>query len=150
MTRSILASNRHQIDRAIEMVLSLKRRRIGMLGISFKAGTDDLRESPLVVLTEALLGKGLDVRVFDNEVSIARLVGANKEYIEREIPHIASLLVSDLADVVAHGDVLIVGNAAPVFRTLPQHCRPGQIVLDLVRVPGLAECPDIDYRGITW
>jgi GDP-mannose 6-dehydrogenase len=150
MTRSILASNRHQIDRAVDIVLGLKRRRIGMLGISFKAGTDDLRESPLVNLAEAFIGKGLDVRIFDNEVSIARLVGANKEYIEREIPHIASLLVNDIAEVVAHGEVLVVGNGSRAFQALPQHCRPGQVVLDLARIPGLKECPGIDYRGITW
>ena len=150
MTRAILSSNRQQIDRAIDMVVALKRRRVAMLGISFKAGTDDLRESPLVMLTEALIGKGLDVRIYDNEVSLARLVGANKEYIEREIPHIASLLVNDLAAVVDHGDVLIVGNAAPVFRTLPQYVRPGQVVIDLARIPGLAEAPAIEYRGITW
>ena len=150
MTRSILTSNRQQIDRAIDMVLALKRRKIGMLGISFKAGTDDLRESPLVILTEALIGKGLDVRIFDSEVSIARLVGANKEYIEREIPHIASLLVGELDDVVAHGDVLIIGNGSRVFRTLPERIKPGQIVIDLAGIPGLSECPGIDYRGITW
>ena len=150
MTRSILTSNRQQIDRAIDMVLALKRRKIGMLGISFKAGTDDLRESPLVILTEALIGKGLDVRIFDSEVSIARLVGANKEYIEREIPHIASLLVGELADVVAHGDVLIIGNGSRVFRTLPDLVRDGQIVIDLAGLPGLKECPHIEYRGITW
>ncbi len=150
MTRSILTSNRQQIDRAIDMVLALKRRKIGMLGISFKAGTDDLRESPLVILTEALIGKGLDVRIFDSEVSIARLVGANKEYIEREIPHIASLLVGELADVVAHGEVLIIGNGSRVFRTLPERIKPGQIVIDLAGIPGLGESPGIDYRGITW
>jgi len=131
-------------------ILTSKRRKIGMLGISFKAGTDDLRESPLVILTEALIGKGLDVRIFDSEVSIARLVGANKEYIEREIPHIASLLVGELDDVVAHGDVLIIGNGSRVFRTLPERIKPGQIVIDLAGIPGLSECPGIDYRGITW
>ena len=150
MTRSILTSNRHQIDRAIELVLGLKRRRIGMLGISFKAGTDDLRESPLVVLTEALIGKGLDIRIFDSEVSVARLVGANKEYIEREIPHIASLLVNDLAEVVQHADVLIVGNRSRSFDTLAQHCKPGQVVVDLARIPGLKQSPGIQYFGITW
>jgi len=150
MTRAILASNRHQIDRAIDMVVGLKKRRISLLGISFKAGTDDLRESPLVTLAEALIGKGLDVRIYDSEVSLARLVGANKEYIEREIPHIASLLLNDLAAVVDHGEVLIVGNGAPVFRTLPRYCRAGQIVIDLVRIPGLNACEGIDYRGIAW
>jgi GDP-mannose 6-dehydrogenase len=150
MTQAILTSNRHQIDRAIDMVLGFKRRRIGMLGISFKAGTDDLRESPLVVLTEALIGKGLDVRIFDNDVSLARLVGANREYIEREIPHIASLLVTDLAEVVAHAEVVVIGNRSRAFESLPQHCRAGQIVVDLARIAGLSECEGIDYRGITW
>jgi GDP-mannose 6-dehydrogenase len=150
MTRSILISNRQQIDRAIEMVLGLKRRRIGIFGISFKAGTDDLRESPLVTLAEALIGKGLDVRIFDNEVSLARLVGANKEYIEREIPHIAMLLVDDLAQVAAHGEVWIIGNGSRAFKGLRDHCRPGQVIIDLARIPGLDECSGVDYRGITW
>jgi GDP-mannose 6-dehydrogenase len=150
MTRSILTSNRQQIDRAIDLVVGLKQRKVGMLGISFKAGTDDLRESPLVILTEALIGKGLDVRIFDSEVSIARLVGANKEYIEREIPHIASLLVPELGDVVSHADVLVIGNGSRAFRTLPGLVRPGQIVIDLAGIPGLRDCPGVEYRGITW
>jgi GDP-mannose 6-dehydrogenase len=150
MTRSILTSNRHQIDRAIEIVLGLKRRKIGMLGISFKAGTDDLRESPLVILTEALIGKGLDVRVFDSEVSIARLVGANKEYIEREIPHIASLLVPDLPEVIAHAEVLVIGNGSRVFSTLPNLVREDQVVIDLAGIKALRESRNVDYRGITW
>src|SRR6266545_1303135 len=144
MVRSILASNRYQIERAIDMVVGLGRRRIGMLGISFKAGTDDLRESPLVMLAEALIGKGLDLRICDNAVSLARLVGANKEYIEREIPHIASLLVNDLTAVVEHADVLIVGNASPIFRTLPQHCRKGQFVIDLAGIEGLGNCAGVE------
>jgi GDP-mannose 6-dehydrogenase len=150
MTSAMLVSNRHQIDRAIAKVLELRRRRIAMLGISFKAGTDDLRESPLVAVTEALIGKGLDVKIFDSEVSIARLVGANKEYIEREIPHIASLLSDDLASVVAHGEVVVVGNPSPAFANLGALCKPGQIVFDLARIPGLAQTPGVDYHGITW
>jgi GDP-mannose 6-dehydrogenase len=150
MMQAVLASNRYQIDRAVQMVLGLRRRRVSMLGISFKAGTDDLRESPLVAVTEALIGKGLDVRIFDSEVSLARLVGANKEYIEREIPHIASLLVNDLGQVVRHGEVLVVGNASPIFGSLPQYWRAGQTVIDLAGVPGLAPADGIEYRGITW
>jgi GDP-mannose 6-dehydrogenase len=150
LTQSILASNRHQVDRAVEIVLGLKKRRVSMLGISFKTGTDDLRESPLVAVTEALIGKGLDVRIFDSEVSIARLMGANKEYIEREVPHISSLLMTDLGEVVRHGEVLIVGQPAPAFRTIPEHWRPGQIVIDLAGIPGLGGMDGIDYRGITW
>jgi GDP-mannose 6-dehydrogenase len=150
MMQSILLSNRHQIDRAIEMVVGLGRRRIGLLGISFKAGTDDLRESPLVTMAEALIGKGLDLRIYDDAVSLARLVGANKEYIEREIPHIASLLVNDFPAMIDRAEVLIVGNTSPIFRTLPLHCRKRQIVIDLARIEGLSDCADIDYRGITW
>lgn len=102
------------------------------------------------MLAEALLGKGLDVRIFDAEVSLARLVGANKEYIEREIPHIASLLVGDLDEAVAHGEVLIVGNRSKVFQTLRARCCPGQIILDLAHTPGLDACLGVTYRGITW
>jgi GDP-mannose 6-dehydrogenase len=150
LTQSLMPSNRHQIDRAVQMVLGLRKRRISVLGISFKAGTDDLRESPLVMVTEALIGKGLDVRIFDSEVSLARLVGANKEYIDREIPHIASLMMTDLGEVVRHGEVVIIGNASPVFRELPAHWQPGQVILDLARIPGLTGAEGVDYRGITW
>jgi GDP-mannose 6-dehydrogenase len=150
MLQALLTSNRYQVDRAINTVLSLKKRRVGILGISFKAGTDDLRESPLVVLTETLIGKGLEVRIFDSEVSLARLVGANKEYIEREIPHIATLLVDDLATVVSHGEVLIVGNGAPIFRRLPEFCRPGQTLVDLVGIDALKNVSGVEYRGVTW
>jgi GDP-mannose 6-dehydrogenase len=103
-----------------------------------------------VILTEALIGKGLDVRVFDSEVSIARLVGANKEYIEREIPHIASLLVPDLAEVIAHADVLVIGNGSRVFSTLPNLVREDQVVIDLAGIKALRESRSVDYRGITW
>ena len=150
MMQSVLTSNGAP-DRACRRDGSRpEKRRIGVLGISFKAGTDDLRESPLVLLTETLIGKGLDVRIFDSEVSMARLVGANKEYIEREIPHIALLLVDDLAAVSAHAEVLIVGNASPSFQRLPEHCRPGQTIIDLVGVDGLSGCEGVDYRGVTW
>ena len=149
MTRSILASNRHQIDRAIEMVLSLKRRRIGMLGISFKAGTDDLRESPLVVLTEALIGKGLDIRIFDSEVSLARLVGANKEYIEREIPHISKLMRESIDGVLADSDVIIIGNRADEFRSVGERLREDQRVIDLVRLFD-GQTSNQNYQGICW
>jgi GDP-mannose 6-dehydrogenase len=149
-TQALLTSNRYQIDRAVQMILGLRKRRVGMLGISFKAGTDDLRESPLVSVTEALIGKGLDVRIYDSEVSLARLVGANKEYIEREIPHIASLLKTDLTAVVDHAEVLVIGNAAPAFNDLPRHWRADQIVLDLAHLPALKSAGGVDYRGVAW
>lgn len=147
---SILESNRVQIDRAVSLIRSLQKKNVTILGLSFKAGTDDLRESPLVTLTETLIGKGFNVRIYDSSISLARLMGANREYIEKEIPHISSLLVSDLRGAVAHGDVIVVGNAAPEFAELATLCRTGQTVIDLVRVSALASLPTIDYRGIAW
>jgi GDP-mannose 6-dehydrogenase len=147
---SILESNRAQIERAVTLIVSLRKRRVSMLGLSFKAGTDDLRESPLVTLTETLIGKGFDVRIYDSNISLARLVGANREYIEKEIPHISALLANDLAQAVSHAEVLVVGNAAPEFAHVAQLCRPGQTVVDLVRIDALARVDGIDYRGIAW
>jgi GDP-mannose 6-dehydrogenase len=121
-----------------------------MLGISFKAGTDDLRESPLVTLVEALIGKGFELKIYDRNISLTRLIGANKDYVEKELPHLASQLTDDLPGVVANAEVVIVGNASPEFKDLPSLCHPGQTVIDLVRVDGLRNHPGIDYRGITW
>jgi GDP-mannose 6-dehydrogenase len=150
LLNGILGSNRSQIDRAIEMVVSLRKKKVSILGISFKAGTDDLRESPLVTLTEALIGKGFDVKIYDRNISLTRLVGANKEYIEKELPHLASALSEDLAAVVQAAEVVIVGNGSPEFKQLGGLLKEGQTVIDLVRVPGLGDRPGIEYRGITW
>jgi GDP-mannose 6-dehydrogenase len=150
LTASILESNRVQIERAAALITSLQKKRVSMLGLSFKAGTDDLRESPLVTLTETLIGKGFQVRIYDSNISLARLVGANRRYIETEIPHISSLLVSDLREAIDHGDVIVVGNAAPEFVELPRLCRSGQTVLDLVGVRGFDAAAGVDYRGIAW
>ena len=150
LTRSILETNRAQIDRAITIILGHRKRRVAMLGITFKAGTDDLRESPLVTVTETLIGKGLDVRIYDNNISLARLTGANKEYIEKEIPHLSSLLVPDLAAAVAHGEVVVVGNQSPEFTQLPDLCSAQHVVVDLVKTPGLADRLGPNYRGISW
>src|SRR5947208_8037540 len=97
---SILPSNRLQIQQAFEQVMETGKKRIGLLGFSFKAGTDDLRESPVVILAEALLGKGLKLRIYDKNVSLARLVGANKQYIEEQIPHLSSLLCETIPEVI--------------------------------------------------
>lgn len=149
LTRSILETNRAQIDRAIAIILALGRRKVTVLGITFKAGTDDFRESPLVAVTEALIGKGLDVRIYDSHVSLARLTGANKAYIEREIPHLSSLLVEDLAAAVAHGEILVIGNQSPEFEQLADLCSPGHAIVDLARTPGLSGA-GASYVGIAW
>ena len=104
---SILPSNEAQIRRGVEAVLETRRRRVGVVGLAFKPGTDDLRESPMVTLVETLIGKGCDVRILDRSVSIARLVGANRRYIEEEIPHIASLMCDDVEALLAHAEVLV-------------------------------------------
>lgn len=146
---SILNSNRLQIEHAIEQVLETGRKRIGLLGFSFKAGTDDLRESPMVILAEALLGKGCSLRIYDRNVSIARLVGSNKAYIEGQIPHLSSLLCDSVDEVIANSDVIVVGNKSPEFGPALEQSRPDQIIIDLVRLP-MTGTLQAEYRGICW
>ena len=129
----ILPSNENQVRRAVETVLATRKRRVGVVGLAFKTGTDDLRESPMVVLVETLIGKGCDVRVLDGNVSVARLVGANRRYIEEEIPHIASLMCASAETLVAHADVLVIGNDGPEAVAVRAASRPEQIVIDLTR-----------------
>lgn len=144
-----LESNKKQIQRAFDMVTSTGSKRIGVLGLAFKSGTDDLRESPMVTLIEMLLGKGIDVAIYDREVRSARLIGANKEYIEREIPHIWQLMRESVADVLAASDVVVIGNGSKEFRTIEPELRDGQLVIDLVRAFG-ARTSDKSYQGIAW
>ena len=146
----ILASNRLQIQRAFDEILETGRKKIGLLGFSFKAGTDDLRESPMVILAEHLLGKGLLLWIYDRNVSLARLVGANKEYIEQQIPHLASLLCATVSEVIDQVDVIVVGNQSPEFADALAHARRDQIIIDLVRVPVVSSLLEAEYRGICW
>jgi GDP-mannose 6-dehydrogenase len=146
----ILTSNRMQVQHAIDQVLETGRRKIGLLGFSFKAGTDDLRESPIVILAEQLLGKGLSLCIYDRNVSLAKLVGANREYIEQQIPHLSSLLCNSIDEVIARSEVLVVGNQSPEFAEAVTRTRPDQIVIDLVRVPVYDSLVPADYRGICW
>jgi len=150
MISQILPSNRQQIQNAIDQILETGKKKIGLLGFSFKAGTDDLRESPMVILAEALLGKGLALQIYDKNVSLARLVGANKEYIEHQIPHLSSLLCDTVEEVIRDSEVIVVGNQAPEFRAALAMTRKDQIVIDLVRVPIYGSLLQSDYRGICW
>ncbi len=144
-----LQSNRLQIERATQMVLRTGSKRVGVLGFSFKAGTDDLRESPMVALIETLIGKGLELAIYDRDVSLARLFGANKEYIEREIPHISRLMRASVDEVLASAEVVVIGNKAAEFKEIEQALRPGQKVIDLVRIFG-ERTSDETYKGICW
>jgi GDP-mannose 6-dehydrogenase len=146
---SILPSNRRQIERAIEMVLATGKRKVGVLGFSFKAGTDDLRESPMVSLIETLIGKGMQLAIYDRDVQLARLFGANKDYIEREIPHISQLMRAEINEVVEASDVLLIGNRADEFREVATLAREGQTIIDLVRLFE-GRTTGGDYEGICW
>ena len=144
-----LTSNILQIERAIQMVVKTGKKNIGVLGFSFKACTDDLRESPVVAIIERLIGKGFDVKLFDRDVSIAKLVGANKRYIEREIPHISKLMLDNIEQVLDHSEVLIIGNRDPEFESLFPSLKSDTIVIDLVRATG-DRPSDAQYQGICW
>ena len=148
--QSVLRSNQLQIQQALDQIIETGKKRIGLLGFSFKAGTDDLRESPMVILAETLLGKGYDVRIYDRNVLIARLTGSNKDYIEKQIPHLSRLLCESVDDVLNEADVIVIGNAAPEFGEALIRCRPDQTILDLVRVPVDRANVVADYRGICW
>src|SRR4029077_13987400 len=146
----ILPSNRAQIQQAVDQVLETGKKNVGLLGFSFKAGTDDLRESPIVILAEELLGKGVSLKIYDKNVSMAKLVGANKDYINKQIPHLSSLLCNTIDEVVQGSEVIVVGNQAPEFVQAVMDCRPEQIVVDLVRLPLYGSLVKADYRGICW
>ena len=148
--QAILGSNQLQIQHALDQVMESGKKRVGLLGFSFKAGTDDLRESPIVILAEQLLGKGYELRIYDRNVSIARLVGANKEYINRQIPHLSSLLCETIDEVIDKSDVIVVGNAAPEFSDALKTTRPEQMIVDLVRVKANRDEIPGQYQGICW
>ena len=142
---SIMASNRSHIDRALQMVLDRNERKVGVLGLSFKAGTDDLRESPVVELVERLLGKGHEIRIYDRNVNLSRLVGANRAYIYEHLPHIARLMVDNVDEVVNHGGTIVIGNRDRHFCDVVGRLNMSQRVIDLVRIDTTGA-----YNGICW
>jgi len=144
-----LESNRKQIQRAFDMVMATGARKVGILGLSFKAGTDDLRESPMVSLVELLYGKGLAIAIHDEHVSSARLVGANKEFIEKQIPHIWTMMRSTISEVLGDAQVVVIGNGSPAYGGVQPLLKDGQSVIDLVRAFGSRQS-DAKYQGICW
>src|SRR3982751_3237144 len=146
---AIIPSNDEQIERGIKAVIDKGSKRVGILGFSFKAGTDDLRESPMVELTERLIGKGYDLRIYDRSVSLACLHGANRDYILNKIPHISRLMVTTIDDVLAHAETIVIGNGAPEFAEVPKRIGEGQTIIDFVRVSDSRSIAGI-YEGICW
>lgn len=150
MIASLLETNRHQVARARAMIADYGVRRLSLLGVSFKAGTDDMRESPQLALLKALLCDGYDVAVYDGNVREAQLIGANRAYVAAEAPEIRHYLRDDLADVVAYGDLVVVGNGAAEFKAAPAMMNEGQRMFDLVGLPGAKETLGARYRGVNW
>lgn len=147
---SILPSNEMQVEQAYRMVTGAGSKRVGVLGFSFKAGTDDLRESPIVELIEKLIGKGYQVQVYDKNVSLANLHGANRTYIEKEIPHIAQLMTETIDEVIEKSDVIVIGNNSPEFANVRERVNGRHAVVDLVRAAGRQAVSDGSYQGIGW
>jgi GDP-mannose 6-dehydrogenase len=146
---AIVAVNENQVSRAMDMVKKTGKRKVGMLGLSFKADTDDLRESPLVEIAERLLGKGYDLKIFDHNINTSRLTGKNRQYVMAHLPHLSNLLSESLDSVIDHADTVIIGNSDKAFRTVGERLRPDQAIIDLIRVdPSLAVRPQ--YDGICW
>ncbi|MEO3889273.1 nucleotide sugar dehydrogenase [Nonomuraea sp. B5E05] len=146
----VLPANEAHLQRAFDLVTAAGRRRIGLFGLSFKPGTDDLRESPLVELAERLLGKGYDLRIYDANVTLSRLVGANRAYIAERLPHLGELLADSVDEVLRHAEVCVIGCADPTV--LDALSRAGERrIVDLVRVPDAeAQRGRRDYTGIAW
>ncbi len=150
MLGAVGVSNTAHVQRAMDVVLSNGRRRVGLIGLSFKSGTDDLRESPLVALAEHFIGKGLSLSIYDEEVNLSRLVGANKRFIETAIPHIGDLMTNDCRDLIRKSEVLVVGiRDEAVMKILHEETRPEHSVVDLVRIPD-RERLRCHYTGICW
>ena len=146
---SILPSNEMQIARGLQLIMDRGQTRVGILGFSFKVGTDDLRESPLIEVIERLIGKGYDLRIYDKNVNIARLIGANRDFILNRIPHISRLMVGDIDTVLNHAQTVVVGNKDPDFDRVPDKLREGQVLVDFVRIAERGGMNG-DYDGICW
>lgn len=150
MLAGIMASNHSHLDLALQKLLATGKRKIGFIGLSFKTGTDDLRESPLVTLAEQLIGKGKWLSIYDPEVHLAQLMGANRSFIEKHLPHIGKMLRADMEGVIDESEVLVVGLSDPaVYEMLASRAQPDQVVLDLVNLPN-RETILARVEGLCW
>ncbi len=146
---AVLPSNELQISRGLELIKEKGHKRIGILGFSFKAGTDDLRESPMIEVIEHLIGKGYDLRIFDRNVSLASLVGANRDFILNRIPHISRLMVNGIDAVLDHAETIVIGNKDPEFEGVLERLHEGQNLVDFVRITN-RRSDNGKYDGICW
>jgi len=146
---SILPSNELQVMKGLELIMEKGHKRIGVLGFSFKAGTDDLRESPMIEIIERLIGKGYDLRIYDKNVHVASLVGANRDFILNHIPHISKLMVENIDAVLSHAETIVIGTNDPDFQSVPQHLSNDQGVVDFVRITE-HRSENSQYNGICW
>jgi GDP-mannose 6-dehydrogenase len=151
LLQGVLASNYEHIARAADLVMRTNKRKVALLGLSFKTGTDDLRESPHVQLTKKLLGEGFDIRIWDPQVCMSRLFGANRLYIEEMLPHIGKLLSADLQQVLEGAEVVLIGTKSIERDVLSSLLRPEQVVIDLVNLDKARRLEDMpQYEGICW
>ncbi len=146
---SILPSNELQVARGLQLIMEGGSKRVGILGFSFKAGTDDLRESPMIEIIERLIGKGYDLRIFDKNVNLAKLVGANRDFILNRIPHISRLMVNGVDAVLNHAQTIVIGNKDPEFEGVLERLRDGQHLVDFVRITN-RRSENGRYDGICW
>jgi GDP-mannose 6-dehydrogenase len=146
---AILPSNELQVATGLRLITEKGQRKIGILGFSFKAGTDDLRESPMIEVIEHLIGKGYDLRIFDRNVSMASLVGANRDFILNRIPHISRLMVNGIDAVLNHAQTVVIGNKDPEFAGILERLQPGQHLVDFVRITN-RRSENGKYDGICW
>ena len=135
---SILRSNELQVIRGIQRIMEQGHARVGILGFSFKAGTDDLRESPMIEVIERLVGKGYDLCIYDKNVQLAKLVGANRDFILNHIPHISKLMVDEVDAVLSHAETIVIGNNDPDFLTIGRRLHNGQCLVNLAQASGVA------------
>lgn len=149
LIQSLIPTNREQIERAVRMIAAKGKRRLGVLGIAFKSGTDDMRESPIMELIERLHGKGYEIKVYDPSVELSRVVGANLDYMTRAIPHIAGMLVGSVEAAIDFAEVIVIGNNDKTFHDITTRARPDQVIVDLVRVPDSGGGHP-GYDGINW
>ncbi|MGZ3180891.1 MAG: nucleotide sugar dehydrogenase [Telluria sp.] len=148
LLNSVLPSNQHQVSKGLAMIMEKGKKKVGVLGFSFKAGTDDLRESPLVDVIEHLIGKGYDLRLYDRNVKLAALTGANQDYILNRIPHISKLMVDSMDEVLEFAETIVIGNGAEEFKSVLGRIQPEQTVVDLVRIA--PQQSGAQYDGICW